>query len=133
VGVDIVRAIVEQNQRVHGDAHHRFVCLDLVIDPLPAADLVVCRDCLVHLSFADCHRALRNVRRSQSRFLLATTFTGLEENDDGVTGGWRPLNLERPPFRFPPPLALVDERRPPSVGVPHGKSLGLWDARTLPR
>jgi hypothetical protein len=125
-GVDIVPALVERNQRTHADAAHRFLQLDLVADRLPDADLILCRDCLVHLSFADCRRALRNFQRTRARFLLATTFTGLMENAKGDTGGWRPLNLERAPFLFPPPLALIDERRPPEAGVPPGKSLGLW-------
>jgi hypothetical protein len=132
VGVDIVPTLVERNRRDHGDAIHRFLQLDLVVDMLPDADLILCRDCLVHLSFADCRRALRNFRRTRARFLLATTFTGLKDNADGRTGGWRPLNLERSPFLFPRPLALIDERRPPAAGVPSGKSLALWNLAELP-
>ena len=43
------RDFVEALQREHGDDRHRFIRLDLTVDPLPGADLVLCRDCLVHL------------------------------------------------------------------------------------
>jgi hypothetical protein len=42
------------------------------------------------------------------------------------------LNLERPPFRFPPPLALIDERRLLPDGRDSGKRLGLWQLESLP-
>jgi hypothetical protein len=37
------------------------------------------------------------------------------------------LNLERAPFRFPPPLALIDERRLLLNGSDSGKRLALWE------
>jgi len=96
-------------------------------DPLPHADLILCRDGLVHLSFADIRAALRNFRRSGARWLLATTFIAHEHNDDIRTGGWRMLNLERLPFHLPPPATLIDERRPMPDGSDSGKRLGLWE------
>ncbi|HJY33225.1 MAG TPA: class I SAM-dependent methyltransferase, partial [Vicinamibacterales bacterium] len=57
-GADIVAAIVEANERRFGGAGsgRRFVRLDLTRDPLPQADVVLCRDCLVHLSFENIFR-----------------------------------------------------------------------------
>jgi hypothetical protein len=46
---------------------------DLTRDPLPKVDLVLCRDCLVHLSFDDIYESLDNLRRSGSMLLLTTT------------------------------------------------------------
>jgi hypothetical protein len=42
--------------------------LDLTGDPLPRVDVVLCRDCLVHLSFQNIFRAFANLRRSGSRY-----------------------------------------------------------------
>ena len=39
-------------------------------------DAILCRDCFVHLSFANVSRALAQFRASGSRFLIVTTFTG---------------------------------------------------------
>nr|WP_245191986.1 class I SAM-dependent methyltransferase [Amycolatopsis azurea] len=132
IGADIVTDLVEANAaRFRDDPVREFRSLDLTGDPLPAADLVLCRDCLVHLSFADIERALRNLRRSGSRYLLTTTFTELGTNDDIVTGDWRPLNLCREPFGFPEPLAVLVEGCTEEGGAYADKSLGLWEIATI--
>jgi hypothetical protein len=126
LGVEVVEELVAVNRRRHGAAHRRFASLDIVRDRLPRADLILCRDCLVHLKNRQVLAALRNFRRSGSRYLLATTFTGDHPNDDAPLGGWRPLNLQRTPFDLGPPLRLISERD--SVEDPRylDKSLGLW-------
>jgi hypothetical protein len=130
-GVDIVTDLVARNARVHAAAGRRFLCADMTRDELPAADVVICRDGLVHLSFADAGAAIRNFRRSGSRYLLATTFIERARNSDVPSGGWRVLNLQAPPFGFPPPLALIDERCTHSGGIYRDKRLGLWELASL--
>jgi hypothetical protein len=132
IGADLLPELVQPLERAYGDASRRFVVLDLLRDPLPSADLLFCRDCLVHLSFADIRRALGNVRRSGIRYLLTTTFPGCEINEDIVTGDWRPLNLEREPFGFPQPAELLNERCTEAHGLFADKSLGLWRVSDLP-
>jgi SAM-dependent methyltransferase len=126
VGIEVVEDLVAVNRARHGTPRRRFVSLDVIRDALPRADLIVCRDCLVHLKNRQISAALRNFRRSGSRYLLATTFTGDHPNHDAPLGGWRPLNLERSPFSLGPPLRLISERE--SVEDPRyaDKSLGLW-------
>src|SRR5262245_34374888 len=103
VGVDIVPAIVEALQRraAAGEVAGRYQVADITRDALPRADAVLCRDCLVHLSFAHIHLAVANLRRSGARWLITTTFTELQANHDCDDGDWRPLNLCRPPFGWP--------------------------------
>ncbi|MFD5096600.1 class I SAM-dependent methyltransferase [Amycolatopsis thailandensis] len=132
IGADIVTDLVDANAaRFRDDPVREFRTLDLTGDQLPAADLVLCRDCLVHLSFADIERALSNLRRSGSRYLLTTTFTELGTNNDIVTGDWRPLNLCREPFRFPEPLAVLVEGCTEEGGAYADKSLGLWEIASI--
>jgi hypothetical protein len=126
VGVDVVPGLVESNRRLHGSASREFRLLDMTRDALPRADLVLCRDGLVHFSLADARRALRRIRESGSTYLLATTFASRAENPDIRTGGWRPLNLEAAPFGFPPPRESIDERCPADGGAYADKRLGLW-------
>jgi hypothetical protein len=130
LGGDIVPQLVERNQRLFGDERHRFEELDIVRDRLPTVDLVFCRDCLVHLSYADALRALGNVRRSGSTYLLTTTYFDRQSNRDIRTGDWRTLNLRLPPFGLPPPLRLIDEQAP-QEGF-RDKALGLWRIADLP-
>jgi hypothetical protein len=132
VGVDVVEQLVSENQRLYGDSRHQFLRRDITCDALPAADLVLCRDALVHFSFADINAALANFKRSGSRYLLATSFVELHQNEDIRTGGWRPLNLERAPFDFPPPIAAIDDVPAGAIGIGKSKRLCLWKLADLP-
>ena len=134
IGADIVTAIVEANERSFGGAHsgRRFLRLDLTRDPLPHADIVLCRDCLVHLSFENIFRALDNIRRSGARYLLTTTFLDHEENVDIVDGDWRLLNLRNAPFNLPAPVDVLIEGCREGDGAYADKALGLWDVSALP-
>lgn len=134
IGADIVEELVAENRRLYQDrdGRRRFVRLDLTADPLPPSGAVLCRDVLVHLSFDRIRRALEGMVRSGARFLLATTFPGLETNHDIEDGDWRPLNLERPPLDFPPPDAALVEGCGEEGGAYADKTLAVWDVRRLP-
>jgi SAM-dependent methyltransferase len=126
VGVDVVPELVAANQVKYGTPRRSFHVLDITRDPLPRADLIVCRDCLVHLRNGHVSAALQNFRRSDSRYLVATTFTGEHPNENVPLGGWRPLNLERSPFNLPPPLRFISEALTVEDSRYSDKSLGLW-------
>ncbi|KAA5828294.1 class I SAM-dependent methyltransferase [Saccharopolyspora hirsuta] len=131
-GADIVPELVERNRQRYAADDRRFEVLDLTRDRLPAADLLLCRDCLVHLSFEQIRAALRNIRDSGVGHLLTTTFPELEVNVDVETGDWRPLNLQLAPFTFPEPLELITEGCEEGDGHYADKALGLWRVADLP-
>ena len=133
-GIDIVPSLIDANRRrmAGGNASVRFLVADITRDALPRADIILCRDCLVHLSFANIDRALTQFRMSGARFLLVTTFPEWEDNRDCEDGDWRALNMEKPPFDWPAPLALVNERCEVGDGGWRDKSLGLWQLDQLP-
>lgn len=124
VGVDIMPDLIERNRSRHPT--REFQVADLATDDLPRADLVLCRDALVHCSYRVALAMLRNFRRSGAEWLLTTTFRGHDDNHDIAVGDWRPLNLELPPFSFPPPAELIVERCSEGDGRYRDKSLGLW-------
>lgn len=124
LGGDIVKELVARNQQ-YESAGVRFRHLDLLSDDLPQVDLILCRDCLVHLSFAHAFQALQNMWRSGSTYLLTTTFPHKTENQDIETGTWRPLNLEASPFRFPQPMQILSEGYDEGTAYAD-KSLALW-------
>lgn len=130
-GIDIVPELIAANQARHGRADRSFAVADLVTDPLPRVDLILCRDALVHFPLADVRAAIANFRRSGSTWLLATHFTGDRTNEQIRVGDWRPLNLERPPFELPAPVDAIDER----VGLINpewaDKRLALWRLEDL--
>ena len=134
-GLDIVPSLIATNaaQAREDGSGRQFRIADITRDALPRADLVLCRDALVHLSFDNISLAIERFRTSGSRWLLTTTFTHLETNQDGEDGDWRALNLQRPPFSWPTPARLIDERCDEADGGWRDKSLGLWRLEDLPR
>lgn len=132
-GVDIVPELVEGlAERARRDGSGRaYLKADLTRDPLPLADAVLCRDCLVHFSFATIEQAVANLKRSGARYLITTTFPDLETNRDCEDADWRPLNFERPPFSWGKPVALLFEGCTEDGGLWADKSLAAWALSTL--
>ena len=129
IGVDIVADMIRKNQQNYGTKIREFITRDIIKDELPKVDLILCRDCLVHLSLRDIFSAIKNFKRSKSTYLLTTTFSQHLKNGDIVTGDWRPLNLQLSPFNFQKPIKLINEGYP-ECGYPD-KSLGLWKIEEL--
>src|SRR5579871_6108869 len=75
IGLDVVPQIVRRCADLYGEDGVEFRVADIVKRRPPKVDLVFCRDLLVHLSDRDVRKALRNIIRSGSRWLLTTTFT----------------------------------------------------------
>jgi hypothetical protein len=133
VGGDIVPALVEANTARYATpgSRRRFATLDLTSDPLPRADVVLCRDCLVHLSNAHIAQAFANLRRSGSTWLLTTTFLEHDVNADIESGDWRMLNLMHAPFNLPAPEMVLVEGCVESDGAYADKALALWKVADL--
>lgn len=132
MGVDVVPELVEHNLRHHLTGGRTFALADISRDRLPAVDVILCRDCLVHFSIRDVWATLANFRRGGSRYLLTTTFVERETNTRIRTGSWQPLNLQAAPFHFPAPLELIDERCTHTGGIYRDKRLALWEIASLP-
>jgi hypothetical protein len=126
IGSDIVPSVIETNQATYGNANRMFVCADIIRDALPAADAVICRELLFHLSYEQCFRALENLVASGARYYLLTSNRGYWLNFDIATGDWRELNLEAAPFRLPSPrLAVRDDFQMPD------RFIGVWERDEL--
>jgi len=128
VGVDIVPALIAslQARAAAGEIKGEYHLADITLDPLPRCDAILCRDALVHLSFANIERAVANFKASGAVWLIATTFPDWQTNHDCEDGDWRALNFERKPFSWRPPVELVNENCTEARGGWRDKSLGVW-------
>lgn len=123
VGADVVPELIEKNA---SSFRHigSFLCLDACRDPLPPADLIFCRDMVIHLPNELIGRFLRNVAKSSAKWLLCTRYLGpigpREVNVDIEVGEFRAVDLCEPPFGLPAPLAMFPEF------FHKWKTLGLW-------
>ena len=111
---DINGNVIAENTRLYGSATVSFKHASLLTAALPTADLVIARDVLFHLNTAHIHAALANIRRSNSRLLLTTTFPHVSHNrdlqpqaeaylgfapqPDQPVWGYREINLDVAPF-----------------------------------
>ena len=131
LGGDIVPELVERNRAEHARPGVDFKIINLIDGPVPKADLVFCRDCLVHLSNEHIGKALKNIRASGGKYLLTTVDPG-SPNTDIYTGEWRKIDLALPPFNLPKPERLIAEGMESMPGQSEGKSLGLWKISDIP-
>jgi hypothetical protein len=105
-GFDIVRAVLARNKDMHPDREFRL--LDVTTEVPPRADLIVCKDLLNHLDDEDVKRAIENMRRSGSTFLLASNNPGFAHAPlPDVPGGSRHLDITAPPFNYRAPIWTV--------------------------
>ena len=124
-GVDIVDKIILDNQNKYQKKNINFKIQNLIEDNLPKADLILCRDCLQHLTYENIFKAINNFKRSGSKYLLTTNFPRFEKNHDLIEKDiWRALNLNKEPFNFKTPILSIIERE---VGQPYfNKNLDMW-------
>ena len=79
---------------------------------MPDADLMLCRDCLIHLSNLNIKKFIQNFKNSKIKYLLLTSYEEKKDvlnfkNKDIQDGDYRSLNLLKPPFRLPNPLLKI--------------------------
>jgi hypothetical protein len=109
VGGDIVSTLVQRNQEVFGNAATTFLEIDIISQPIPSADMWLCRDALFHFSNKHVFETLANVIRSDVRYFLTSSYISSSRNTDIPTGYFRQLNLELPPFSLGMPITCIDD------------------------
>lgn len=129
IGGDIVEEIIEKNTYKYSDDNHEFIRLDIIKDNLPSIDLIFCRDCLVHLTNHEIKSTIKNIKKSDSKYLLTTTFPSRKINTKLGIDRWRAINLQIVPFKFPKPLCIIHEDYHDDKN--YDKSLGLWRIKDL--
>ena len=133
-GADIVPGLIEKHQHFFKDERMRFHVLDLTKDKVPAADLVLTRDCFIHLSYRNIYKILNNYKSSGITYLLTNTYTNdsrVNHDVDGVFLWGRMLNMQKFPFYFPRPLEIIVEECTQDNGEFMDKCLALWKIRDL--
>jgi hypothetical protein len=131
-GADIVKDVVNSNNSKYETDNIKFIHADLITDQLPKTDLIICRDCLFHLPTDAILKAINNIKRSNSNYLLTTSYNwkGLSNNTDISFGEWRRINLEMDPFIFPVPEYFIFEGSTRKTDM--DRFLGLWKISNIP-
>lgn len=125
IGADVVRDLVMDNREKFRHPNLEFQQLDIVKDQLPRVDMVLVRDLFGHLSNDQVQMALKNLRKSGSRWLVATTFPGRETLPADIhTGDWRPINMGRMWGLGVHQIIMKENCTVPGF---EDKSLGVWE------
>ncbi len=103
IGADIVKALIENNNEAYSNEKINFIHLDICKDTMPKSDLMLCRDCLFHLSFQDIKSFFIKFIDSNIQYLLLTNHKQSNkkfENLDIQTGDFRMLDLFSSPLNL---------------------------------
>lgn len=148
-GADIVDLMIFENAKRFSRPGVSFSVMDILEDDLPKVDVVLARDVFIHFRHELIGRAITNIKRSGSKYLLTTHHTDI--NAEGPRGKYflpdvadlggdadrygfefkfRPLHFMAPPYNWPEPVDLLMEASHAWGGH---KSLALWKLEDLPR
>jgi hypothetical protein len=99
-----VPEVIKQNKKKFNNNKIYFKQIDLTKEKLPKADLFICRDFVFHLSFKDTYKFLKNLKKSNSKYLLISNhfknknYNGY--NKDINSGDFRKINIFQSPYNF---------------------------------
>ena len=111
-GYDIVDSVIQQDKAKYEKDNIHFFTANVVTTDLPAADLLIVKHVLQHLSNAEVSQLLTQLPKYKHVLLVDSvdekTLTG--ENKDISAGDFRNLDPTKPPFEVPgdKPLTFYD-------------------------
>lgn len=100
-GYDIVAKVVEANKKSFARPGVQFFVGNIVEDDLPAADLLISKHVLQHLPNADVKKFLDKQLGKYKHVILTNGVNAVDlggTNTDIKPGGYRELDITRPPF-----------------------------------
>ena len=100
VGYDVVKSLVDENNKKFGNAHCRFVHGNALDIDLPPADLLICKDVLQHLPTLDIKRFLQQCKKFKHCLITSGVYFVSEtgSNRNIQAGRFRMLDLTVSPF-----------------------------------
>lgn len=107
IAIDIVEDLINRNKNVFNEDHLEFYCLDIAKDKLPAADCIILRQVLQHLSNSEILEITKKL--NNYRFIILTEHIPIGDftpNKDIISGqGIRlkqnsGVNILETPFNF---------------------------------
>jgi SAM-dependent methyltransferase len=112
IGVDIVSIALERAVKNMQDIQHtQFYLSDITKDQLPKLNpigsLVLCRDTLQHLSFEDCKKAIINIARTGSEYVIINSY--IPGNNINIANGeYYNINITASPFNLTPNMVIPE-------------------------
>jgi hypothetical protein len=107
-GYDIVEEVIRSNCDRFANDRINFHSANITSCEIICGDVILLKDVLIHFSFYDIDRLLRNILRTNFHFVVLTSqqtypFGG---NVDILSGDYRPLDFRKPPFSLPEEMII---------------------------
>lgn len=109
IGGDIVDELIINNNKKYKERNINFRVLNLIDDDLPEVDMILVRDCFIHLSENLILKTIKNLKRSKIKYLLTNNFSGFSPNQNIKTGTFRRVNFNIAPYHLSQPLEIFEE------------------------
>lgn len=108
-GYDIVTDMINTNNIKYATTTVEFEIANILDHQLKTADLILCRDFLIHSSYQDIFTFFSNLKRCGLKGILMSHYKNCENIDIETGNRYRPLDFTKPPFNFPPPYISLTE------------------------
>ena len=147
IGCDIVKPLIEVNKEKYANKYREFLHVYIIDDTCPDADLVFCKDLIIHISNNNVKKLVNNIKNTRAKYFMSTTAflpkvimpggkvgtvevpeTNVDlplDAEHGYLMGDRIINLFLHPFCFPDPLFLVGSAH-------HFQMMALWETKDIP-
>ena len=109
LGVDIVDPLLDYLQTKFTKPNIRFQKMDVMEDPSESADVWFVRDLLCLYPFISYSLFFTRFLESNSKYIALSTVDSDEQNDPGILGIWRRLNIKEPPFTLKHPIYIMTD------------------------
>jgi hypothetical protein len=105
IGGDIITSQIEKLKSIFPEKN--FQRIDIRIDKLPDVDLLLCRDCLFHLSNVDKKLTFDNFIKSNIKYILMSNHPISISNLNINTGDFSHINWQLNPWNFENPIDIL--------------------------
>ena len=106
-GLEIVQGLVDRNRKLFPDFH--FEKCNVINEVPPSADMIFMRSVLIHTSYPEAFSIFKNIKLSESKYLMVSTAVKKMVNYQPVCLMLQHQNLMRPPFDLPKPIIIIKE------------------------
>lgn len=102
LGLDVTRSVIARNKRAFEDSQIKFAAMPSDVSDLPAADLYIVKDVLIHLDNETSVKLINAVLQKGKAAIFVDNYSADAKsyNRDIVVGEFRPVDVSLAPFNL---------------------------------
>ena len=110
-GLEIVKEIVEKNNKKYSNSRIKFDCVDVINSKFPDNyDLILVRDFFIHIKNEDIKKIIEKIKSSNCKYFAINNFPDISQNVEVKGyGHHRLVNVEIEPFNLKNVHKVIDD------------------------